>query len=318
MKRRSFLVSTAALAAPALVAAQSKVSTIIVPYGPGGSLDSAARLLADQLRIALGRTFIVENKPGANGLIGTRFVQAAPPDGNTLLFNGPNIVTLPVMQKGVNYDPFKDFTAIACFGRVEYFLVAHESTGAKSVADLIKFARGRPEGLFAGNAGSGSIGHMLAAAFARNAGIAITHVPYKGAGEVMRAVTAGEVHMQLTTTSAALEKLAQAGRVHYLAVASEHRSHFARDVPTIRETVPSMLPLDSWSALFGPAGMAPDAVRLLSDASRATMTKSEVVAQLGAQFISPLHLDGPELTKLMVTAVESQQRLRRESGVVGS
>lgn len=318
MKRRNFLISTAALAAPALSMAQGKVSTIVVPYGAGGSLDFAARLLADQLHAVLGRTFIVENKAGANGLIGTRYVQAAAPDGNTLLFNGPNIVTLPVMQVGANYDPFKDFTPISCFGRVEYFLVATGSTGAKSVADLIQFARGRPDGLLAGNAGTGSIGHMLAAAFAKNAGIKVTHVPYKGAGEVMRAVTAGEVHMQLTTTSAALEKLAQAGRVNYLAVASETRSMFARDVPTIRETVPSMLALDSWSALFGPAGMSPDLVRSLTDATRTAMAKAEVVAQLGAQFIGPLHLNGQELTKLMEKSGEAQKRLRHDSEMTGT
>lgn len=317
MNRRNLLLAAATVGAGLPALAQEKATAIVVPYAPGGSLDTAARLLAEQLRKGVGRNFIVDNKPGANGLIGTKAVQAAAPDGSMLLFNGPNIVTLPINQKAANYDAFKDFTPIACFGKVEYFLVVHESVPGHSVADVIKFARSRPEGIFAGNAGSGSIGHMLAAAFAKHAGINVTHVPYKGASDVMRALAGGEVQMQLTTTTAALEKLAKSGRLRYVAVASEKRSIFAPEVPALRETLPGMLALDSWGALFGPAGMAEDVVRPLSDAARNAMASPDVVARLASQFISPLYLDGHELKIAMANAVTAQQRLKQESGVSG-
>lgn len=316
MKRRNLLLATAAFGC-AQANSQDRSTSIIVPYAPGGSLDTTARLLAEQLRKSLGRTFVVDNKPGANGLIGTRAVQLASPDGATLLFNGPNIVTLPINQKEANYDPFRDFTPIACFGKVEYFLVVNQSTNASSIADLIKFARNKPDGIFAGNAGAGSIGHMLAAAFAKHAGVKVTHVPYKGAGDVMRALVAGEVQMQLATTTAALDKLAKDGRVRYVGVASEKRSPFAPTVPTLRENLPAMSPLESWSALFGPAAL-PDSIALpISAAARAAISSPEVVEKLAAQFISPLYMDKNELKAAMSAAGVAQLKLRLESGIAG-
>lgn len=315
MKRRTFVGAMGAMAVAGGLQAQERATSIIVPYAPGGSLDSAARLLADQLEKIMGRTFIVENKPGANGLIGTKAVQNAAPDGRTLLFNGPNIVALPSFMKEANYDPFKNFVPIAGFGAVEYFLVAHESAGAKSVADLIRYGRSRPEGIFAGNAGNGSISHMLAAAFGKHAGVKVTHVPYKGAADMMRALAAGEIQMQISTTTATLEKMQQTGRVQYLAVASAKRSTFAPGVPTLRESLPEMIALDSWSALFAPAGVPERTAQALGAAVQQAMAAQGVAERLSVQYISPVYLDSSMLKAEMAKAATAQARLRNESGI---
>lgn len=156
---------------------------------------------------------------------------------------------------------------------------------------------------------------MLAAAFGKHAGVKVTHVPYKGAADMMRALAAGEIQMQISTTTATLEKMQQTGRVQYLAVASAKRSTFAPGVPTLRESLPEMIALDSWSALFAPAGVPERTAQALGTAVQQAMAAQGVAERLSVQYISPVYLDSSMLKAEMAKAATAQARLRNESGI---
>lgn len=271
MKRREFVV--AATAAATLtpwvgVRAQSKYPqrpiTLIVPTAPGGSTDFTARLIAEPLSKALGQSVVVDNKPGASGNIGNQLVAKAKPDGYTLLvsYSGYHVAN-PHLFKQAGWDPIKDFAPVAMLTRAPQVIAASPKLQVNSLKELIAYGKANPGRLNYASSGNGSIQHIAGELLAQLAGIRMTHIPYRGAGPAVQDLISGEVDL-LITTPAAVVSYIQAGRMKGLAVTSTQRLSALPNMPTAIESGLQGYELDSWFALFAPAGTPPDIVKQLN------------------------------------------------------
>ena len=267
----------------------SKTVTLLVPYAPGGGHDAMARIVAEKLGPRLGQTVVVENKPGAAGMIGTEQVVRAAPDGYTLLFSSPaEIVVAPSVYKTMRYDPVKDLTPITQVGDTPLVLMAHPSVGVKTVAELIAKAKREPGKLSFGTAGTGSSQHLAGAWINNLAGIDLQHVPYKGAGPATNDLLGGNVPLGILGMAPVLKHI-QAGRIVALAVMTPKRVDWAKDTPTVAET-PGMegFQANHWMGLLGPAGMPPDVVARLQAEVAAVLAMPEVRERLRGLGIDPV------------------------------
>ncbi len=265
-------VMAAFLCAPETLAQQfpSKPILLIVPLaGGGGVADPLARLLAHKIQGPLGTPVVVENRPGASGIIGSVAVAKATADGHTLLLGhiGTHGVNPSLFPK-LPYDPVRDFAPVSLVASVPNLLAVHPSVPANSVAELIALAKSRPGTLNFGSPGAGSSGHMAAELLKFMAGIDLVHVPYKGGGLSMRAAIAGEVHLIFDTISSSLAQV-KAGKLRALAVTAPARIELAPDIPALSETVPGF-ETAPWFGILAPAGTPPSVVaRLQSEIARA-------------------------------------------------
>lgn len=289
--RRSFtlaLLNAAHL--PAWSQDRSSVLRIVVPYAAGGQSDLLARVLAPSMSRSLGVNVIVENKTGAAALIGTRAVQSATPDGNTLLFHNSGIVALPLLTKGTGYDAVKDFAPVAMVGYGPNFLLVNGKVPAQTLPEFISWAKEQPNGIDAANAGLGSAGHLATQLFAKRTGIKIVHVAYKGVAETQNALLSGEVAMQLTSPTEVMTQQAKLGKVRILAVNAKARTSLAPEVPTISETVPGFHN-DVWFGLLAPAGSPPQYIARISDAVRTALNEPEIRTRYLQNYMDPVHKD---------------------------
>src|SRR5262245_1288635 len=263
--RRNFLTGAAALGcgllAAAPIAAQSYPSRpvkIVIPFAPGGPTEFILRLLADRLTANLGQAFVVENRPGgAGGTVGAKSVAVAEPDGYTLLFSSPGpLVTAPAIYKNLDYDPVKNFAPIAMVIYAPQMLVVHPSLPARSLAELVAYAKSNPGKVTFGSSGYGTQPHMLGEMLKLMAGIDIVHVPYRGAGQSVTDVLCGRGHVSVATPAILLPHV-QAGRRRALAVAVEARSPLLPDVPTTAELGYPKILASFWSGLLAPTGTPP-------------------------------------------------------------
>ena len=302
MQRRSLLqlISAAAAASAALPAfAQSGGPLRIITFSvAGGTVDVMTRTLAQSMGKTLNRTVIVDNKPGAAGLITIRALQTAQPNGDTIMFHNSTLVSLPLLQKNTNYDPFKDFAPIAGLGTGPNFLMVHKSVPAKNVAEFIAWAKLQKDGVECGNGGIGTGGHLISMLFAKTAGFKMLPVAYKGAAEVSHALIGGEVKMMLTTTTDALNAQVKEGNVRILAAASDKPTPLAPGVPTISQTLPGFS-LDGWNGMFAPAGTPPAQVAELSDALRIALSESEVKQKFAQMYQEARYENSQQLTQSM-------------------
>jgi tripartite-type tricarboxylate transporter receptor subunit TctC len=288
--------------------AQKPPVRIIVPYAAGGITDIMARVLATSMAKTLQRTVIVDNRPGAAGLLGTRAALTAPPDGDTLFFTNPGYITLPLTNKDAHYDPVKDFTPVGMVGRSPLFLMVHESVPAKSASELIAYAKTQPQGLSTANAGLGSSGHVTAVMFAKAAGIKLEHIPYKGTSETANALISGQVKMQINATTEALNAQARSGRIKLLAVMSEKRSSLVPDVPAISETLPGFA-IDTWFGILAPAGTPAPIVQKLNESLAVALREPDVRERFKTGFIDIQYSSPSELA----AAIERSTQFWRKS-----
>jgi tripartite-type tricarboxylate transporter receptor subunit TctC len=271
MKR--WLIALAALLLPLYAAAQAQYPSrpikLVVPFPPGGSTDIVARLLGGKLAESVGQPVVIENRPGAGAALGTEVVAKAAPDGYTLLITAlPSIVTAPLTNPNVRYDPLRDLTHIAMIGSFPNALVVRAESPLKSVADLVAYAKANPGKLSYGSAGPGSAGHLTGELLRERARIDIVHIPYKGAAPAFADLLAGQIGADFDGVLNAIHQ-AQAGRIRLLAVSSAQRLPKHPDVPTIEETVKGVSG-DSWFGLAGPAALpAPITQRLEAETLRA-------------------------------------------------
>ncbi|WP_326536577.1 tripartite tricarboxylate transporter substrate binding protein [Pseudorhodoferax sp.] len=280
-----------ALAAPAVLAAPAQASAwpgrpirLVVPFPPGGIADPAARKLAQVMSEALGQPFIVDNKPGANGAIGSEMVARAAPDGHTLLVGVRSSHTFtPVVQK-VPFDPVKDFAPVSIYMSLGTMLVVHPTLAVRTVQDYVALARAQP-GRLSYAAGT-SLTHLGGEIFKHLTHTDIVAVPYKGAGPQLQATLAGETTMCFDPFTAMPH--VQAGKLRALAVASAARSSYAPELPTLAEAGVPGLTLDSWMGLLAPAG-TPAAIvqRLQAEVGKALAAPSvrEMMAALNLESI---------------------------------
>jgi tripartite-type tricarboxylate transporter receptor subunit TctC len=301
-----------ALAAPHLARAQDTPTRVIVPFAAGGPADLVARTLAARMGESMGKTFVIENRDGAGGNIGTAAVARAEPDGKTLLLgtNGPLVINVSLLAS-MPFDPLKDFSPISHLASVPLYLAVPTSLPARNVKELIAMAREQPGSISYASSGIGSGGHLAGGLLAYRAGVQMTHVAYRGAAPATTDLLAGRVQM-LFVGMPVIEAHVREGRLRVLAVATPRRTTARPDIPTVAEA--AELPgfeVASWYGLLGPAGLPPAMVeRLNAEVNRAlhnpeaadllfTRNGLERVASTPEEFAETLRREIPEYAEIV-------------------
>jgi tripartite-type tricarboxylate transporter receptor subunit TctC len=258
----SFLLGLAA--APFAARAQewpSKPLTFVVPFPAGGSNDIAARVVAEGVRQRIGQTVLIDNKPGANGALGVESVLRAPKDHHTFLVASDSVSLIPLF-KAATWDLTRSFTPVAVLSYQPIVVVTAPSSGLRSIKDLQARARGKPDQISYASSGQGSIQHLVGEVFSQQLGIDLLHVPYKGGGQAVNDVIAGQVTVAVLGAAAVLAHV-KAGKLIPLAVSTRGRSPMLPDTPTLAESGAGDLDVPQWSALFGVEGTPPAVLTLL-------------------------------------------------------
>ena len=236
---------------------------VVVPFPAGGGNDSMGRLLAQKLTETLGKSFYIENRAGANGMVGSEFVARAPKDGYTLLVNGANFVTTPSLYSKVKDDPIHQFAPISLTAIAPNVLVVHPSVPARNVKELIALAKARPKQVNFAGSGSGSTPHLAGELFRTMTNTQMLHIPYRGTGPAITGLLSGEVETMFMPALAAVP-LIKAGRVRGLAVTSRDRLPALKDVPTVEESGLKGYESSQWYGMLAPAGTPTDILTLLN------------------------------------------------------
>jgi tripartite-type tricarboxylate transporter receptor subunit TctC len=292
--------------APMLVTAEGwpeKPVRIIAPFAPGGSADTLGRLVAQKLSEDLKQSFIVENRPGAGGVVGSELVAKSPPDGYTLVVSGvASHVISPAMTK-VPFEPLRDFTHIALFGGPPIVFVVNPELGASDLKTFVALARANPGTIVYGSPGNGTNGHLVAEMFCRDAGIEITHAPYKGAALAINDLLGSHIAAASTTLATASQHI-RAGKIVGLAISSQKRLSDYPDLPTFTELGFPDLVATTWFSLSGPAGMPSDVVTLLNAEVRRILKLPDVREKLRVEGIEPNDLDSRAFTEFVRRELE--------------
>lgn len=313
------LITTALVFAPAGAALArdfpQKPVRIIVPSAPGGGYDYIARALAEKMPATLGQPIVVENRPGAGALVGTRAAVAAPPDGYTLVVGGlANLAFSVGVYPKPGYDPIADFTPVALVGSFSYTLVARRDAPQSTLAETIAHARANPKRITVGTAGAGSGQHIAAALLAQRAGLDLVIVHYKGAQPVYPDLLAGRVDLFFDNTTTA-RPFIESQRVKPLAVSSSRRDPLLPAVPTVAETGLAGYAVDSWIGIFAPAKTPDEAIVTLRTAVEASLKDAAFRAQLQANGWD-LNVVPPAETRAFVKAeVDRWVRFIRDAGI---
>jgi len=269
----------------------SKPVRLIVPFAPGGSADTLGRLVAQKLSESFKQTFVVENRGGAGGVIGSELAAKAPADGYTLLVSGvASHCIAPALSKEFPFDPLRDFTHIALFGGPPGVLVVHPGVAAKDLREFVALLKAQPGRISYGSPGNGTQGHLLGEQLKQVAGIDMTHVPYKGAGPAVADMIAGHVSAGSTTLSTAATQI-RAGKLRALAVSSSRRLADFPDVPTYAELGYPELTATIWFSLSGPAGVPRDIVNRLNSEVRRILQQADVRERLRPEGVEIGDLD---------------------------
>jgi tripartite-type tricarboxylate transporter receptor subunit TctC len=283
-------LAAAALAAFAVNAAAqepypSRPVRIVVGFAAGGVSDVMARVLAPDLQKALGQPVVVENRPGAAGIIAAAYVAKSPPDGYTL-YMAPNTHLINhAINPSIPFHAVKDFTPITLLTTTPNLLVVKADSPWKTVADFVETAKAKPGEIAYATSGVGTTVHLAGELFAYLAGIKLNHIPYKGANQSVEAVVAGQVPSSVSAVSSSLGFI-KSGRVKVLAVMADQRSALLPGVPTFAETGYKGLVSDTWLGLIGPAGMPPAVAGRLNDELLKLLARPEIkerIAALGAE-----------------------------------
>jgi tripartite-type tricarboxylate transporter receptor subunit TctC len=292
----------------------AKSVRFVVPFPPGGTADTLGRIVALKLGESLGQNFVIENRGGAGGVIGSESVSKSAPDGYTLVVSGIASHTIaPALASRPPYDPLRDFTHIALFGGPPAVLGVHPSLPAKDLKAFVALAKARPGDMNYGSPGNGTLGHLAAELLKQKAGIKIVHVPYKGAALAVVDIVAGHIEIISTTLTTASGQI-RAGKVRALAISSTKRLPDYAGVPTFREAGYPDLVATVWFSLSGPAGMPADVVNRLNAEVRRILQLSDVRDRLRRDGIEPNQLDAKAFTEFMAAEVKRWGAVVRASG----
>lgn len=294
----------------------SKPVRVIVPYVAGGAADITTRVIAQKLSDRLGASFVVENKPGANGMIGTDFVAKAKPDGYTLLADasGPLVVN-PSLYEKVPYDPVKDLVPVSQLTSYQYALVVPAASPLHSLDDLIRTAQSQPGKLSYGSAGIGAGGHLAGELLALMSKTELTHVPYKGNAQALADILGGQLSFTFDTIVTAVPHI-RSGKLRAFAVSGPTRSSALPDVPTMEELGYKGFHITQFQGILAPAGTDAAIVKTLNDAVGAAMREPDVVKRLAEEGGYEIVAGSPaDFARLIATELDMYKRLIQDANI---
>ncbi|HEX3057995.1 MAG TPA: tripartite tricarboxylate transporter substrate binding protein [Usitatibacter sp.] len=314
--KRMILCAIALLAIALQAHAQSyptRPIRIVVPFGPGGFTDVAARILQKELAPAIGQPIVIENKPGAGSTIGTTDVARSAPDGYSLVMISTTHVISPHLYKQMPYDPIKDFTPVMKLAEGPYVLVVHPSLPVKNVADLIALAKAKPNSIDYASSGNGSAQHLVGALFVTMAGAPLSHVPYKGSSQAMNDVLGGIVKVSFVGVPNALANL-QAGKIKALAVTTKKRYAELPDVPTLDEAGVKGYDATVWLGLLAPPGTPRDIVDKLNTSITKILSTPEARKLMASAGVDVATSSPEDFATLMQSELERWGKVVRATG----
>jgi tripartite-type tricarboxylate transporter receptor subunit TctC len=288
---------------------------IIVPFAAGANIDITARQIGQKLAETLGQPVVVENRGGAGGTIGTAVAAKATPDGYTVLFgNAPAVAIAPSVYKGLPYDPVKDFTAVARATSLSMVLAVSASVPARSVAELVSYAKARPDQLNYASSGNGTLGHLCGVMLGNKGGLQMRHVPYNAISQAFVDMASGSVAM-IFYPYQGLIPVAQSGKLRFLATTGTRRTSYLPDVPTMVESGMRDFVIVAWEGFYVPAGTPKPLVDILHKALAGAATDPGLVAKLSAVGID-VDLATPEVFAAFTRSeVERFRQLATMAGV---
>jgi len=310
------LVGLASLVAlPLAAVAQNypdKPVRVVIVFPPGGSNDVVGRIVFQKVGEILKQQFVIDNRGGAAGQIGSEIVAQSPPDGYTVMVQSTTHVANAHLYKKLNYDVLKDFTGLTTLAQQVGMLVVHPSLPVKSGKEFIALAKKRPGELVYGSAGNGSFVHLSMALMAEMAGIKMIHVPYKGGGPSGTALVAGETQAMLATIGSLYPHI-KSGRVRPLGVSADKRVSQFPDVPTIAEFVPGY-EFTAWVGSFVPAGTPKPIIDTLNAAIGKALADPTVASKLTAQTLAPMYMTPEEFAARIKADYDKYARVVKISG----
>jgi tripartite-type tricarboxylate transporter receptor subunit TctC len=292
----------------------AKPVRVVVPFPPAGANDIVSRVVFPKVSEQMGQQFIIDNRPGAGGTLGSALVAQSKPDGYTLLIQtAASHVSNPHLYSKLPYDALRDFVGISPLARVVAVLTVHPSLPPRSVKEFIALAKSRPKQILHGHSGYGSFTHFNGVLFESRAGISMTHVPFKGGGPAVIALVSGETQCQVAAIGELIAYI-KSNRVRALGVTSAERVAQLPNVPTIADTIPGY---ESWTwvSAFAPAGTPRAIVDRLNAEIGKAMSDPDVASRLSSQTLEPSHRPPEELDKRLKMDYEMIGKLFREFGV---
>jgi tripartite-type tricarboxylate transporter receptor subunit TctC len=316
--RRLFVSMLALLALIGGARAQATYPTqpirMIIPLAAASAVDVAARIVTQKMSESMGQAIVILNQPGASGIIGAEQVARATPDGYTIGGFNDSIMTMVPNLQPVRWDIFKDFEPISLVATVEWGLIANEQSGFKNAADLIAAAKAAPGKIDYGSGGIGSPQHLAMALFASNAGISLTHVPYRGATQAATDVAAGQVPVSFQGLGTVMS-LVKGAQVKLIGVCTEKRLPLLPNVPTVSESgLPGFL-FNSWFAMLAPAGTPPAIIARLNDEVRKALADPDVQHKLEEQGFVVRGSSAEELRSMTREQFAKYAKLIQDAGI---
>jgi tripartite-type tricarboxylate transporter receptor subunit TctC len=287
---------------------------VVVPFTPGGQPDIVARMLGPKLTESLQQPVIVDNRPGAGGMVGARIVASANPDGYTLMSVSAAHVVTPAVRANLGYDPLKDFAGITMTINATYLLVVPVALEAKTVRDLIALAKAKPGQLNFSSAGTGSSTHFAGEMFKQSAGINVVHVPHRGIPEALTDTMTGRVQFFMAPVASA-GALVKEGKLRALGVSSLQRSRAHPDLPTIAEAALPGFRYDSWNAIFAPAKTPRPIIGKLNREITRILKLPDIAQRMLALGVEPAPTTPAQLDKFVAEQILAAAELARKAGI---
>ncbi|MGH8666797.1 MAG: Bug family tripartite tricarboxylate transporter substrate binding protein [Burkholderiales bacterium] len=291
-----------------------KPTRLIVPFSPGGSNDIMARIAAQNFTAGLGQQVIVDNRPGASGIVGTELAAKAPPDGYTLLMMSLTFTVNPSLYRKLPYDTLKDFIPVSLIASAPLMLVVNPALPVKSVKELIDYAKANPGKLNFGSGGRGTTPHLAGEMLKAMAGLQMTHVPYKGGGPALADLVGGQIQLMLENIPSTLP-FVKAGKLRALAVSGKKRSPLVPDLPTLDEAGLKGYEIVGWNGLFFPAGTPPAIVKTIHAQTVKMLAQPDVKERLATLGAEPVGNSPAEFAAFVRAEIAKWARIVKQAGL---
>ena len=286
-----------------------------MPFPPGGTVDTVTRLLSTPFSDAIGQAIIVENRGGAGGTIGARYVSQAAPDGQTILLTASNQVINPLILRSVPYDPVKDFTPICYIGYVPQLVLVKSDFPANTFEEFVSMARSKPGELTWATSGLGTAGHFAEELIKMSGNLNMNVVPYRGGGPALMDLIAGHVTAMVEPVPSAMPHV-QSGRLKVLAVTSAQRAASLPNVPTVAESGMPGFELPSWYGIWGPRGMSDETVNNIYQGISKALKSEELISKLNALSFVRVAAPPAEFEKFIRTETDKYAKIVQTAGIV--